>query len=142
MKNAFLVNCATFLSLVAAGMFFSVSQAAAQEEQTGDEAEEVVVVGAPIQRNRQVDRGTYGTPVEVIELSRQVSYADLDLSKYADVMEMEARIEATAKESCEKLSDMFRLDSPNTDEVKTCTQAAIKEAKERLQVAVAAANPD
>jgi len=138
MKKAILVYCATFMSLATAGIFTGIAPAAAQ--QPGDEAEEVVVVGAPIQRNRKVDRGTYGNSVEVIELMRQVSYADLDLTKYADVTEMEARIEATAKESCEQLSEMFRLDMPNKDEVTECTKTAIREAKEKLQLAIAAAN--
>lgn len=138
MKKIFLRYCTTFLALSAAGFLINISPAAAQQQET--EAEEVVVVGAPIQRNRKVERGTYGNEVEVIELMRQVSYADLDLTKYADVMEMEARIEATAKASCEQLSEMFRLDIPDKDEVVDCTRAAVREAKDKLQLAIAAAD--
>jgi len=138
MKKTFLASCATCISLAAAGFAMNIGVAVAKE--TGDQAEEIVVVGAPIQRNRKVERGTYGNDVEVIELMRQVSYADLDLTKYADVKEIESRIEATARESCEQLSEMFRLDMPKKEEVANCTKTAVMEAKEKLRVAIAAAN--
>jgi UrcA family protein len=142
MKKAFLTKYVIFLSLAAAGFLIGISQAAAQEAQAGAEAEEVVVVGAPIQRSRAKGWGTYGSSTEVIELSRRVSYADLDLTKYEDVMEMEKRIETTARESCEKLSDMFRLELPKANEVRTCTKTAVANARERLQVAIAGANSE
>ena len=139
MKKAFLSYCATFLALTATGFVINSNPAVAQ--QTGDETEEFIVVEAPIEHHQVVGRTANGAKTEIIELTRQVSYADLDLRKYADVTEMETRIEASANESCEKLSAMFRLDDPTgqASEIVSCTGQAVNEARMQLQRAIAVA---
>ena len=62
--------------------------------------EEVFVTGEPVIR-RQVGRTKLGFPIEIIELKGRVSYADLDLSKQADVTMFELRVETAAKRACE-----------------------------------------
>ena len=107
-------------------------------QQVAGEMEEVVVIEAPIVR-KWTERGRYGGKVEVIELRRRVSYADLDLAKHADVTTLETRIEDTAKESCETLSDMFPLDPMDKTEIRSCAKKAVNGTKEQVQAAIKAA---
>jgi UrcA family protein len=109
----------------------------AEAQQVAGEMEEVVVVEAPIMRS-WTERGRYGGKVEVIELTRRVNYADLDLSKPADVTTLETRIETTAKESCEALSDMFPLDPSDNMEILSCTKKAVNGTKKQVEAAIAA----
>ncbi len=76
---------------------------------------------------------------EFIELKRQVSFADLDLADYADVVELEARIEAVAKNSCHMLSEMFPFDGSGKMEIHRCQKRAIASALEQKELAIAAA---
>lgn len=126
--------------LVAAIGIVGMTGAPAIAQQAAEEAIEEIVVQAPVER-RQRKWTKSGGWIEVIELSRRVSFTDLDLSKYADVTELETRIETTAKGTCEQLAEMFPLDKSDRDEVRRCTQKAIKGADEQLQAAIAAAAP-
>jgi len=128
---------AGFLALAATGFVIKTDPAIAQ--QATEEILEEIVVGAPIVR-RQVGRTAIGAEIEVIELRRRVSYADLDLSKDADVTALKARIETTAKESCEQLSDMFPLDQSERREIQSCTNQAVDSTEEKVQAAIAAAS--
>jgi len=125
------------LALAATGLFIKTDPAIAQ--QVAEEMEEIVVE-APIVR-RQVGRSTIGAKIEVIELRRRLSFADLDLSKNADVTELKTRIETTAKESCEKLDDMFPLAEPSgVQGIRSCTDKAVAGTVEQVQAAIAAAS--
>jgi UrcA family protein len=127
---------AASLALAATGLFIKSDPANAQ--QTAEKVDEIVVE-APIAR-RQVERTTSSAKAEVIELRRRVSYADLDLSKYADVTELNTRIETTAKEFCEQLSDMFPFNGADRGEISSCTNQAVDGAEEQVQAAIAAAS--
>ena len=97
------------------------------------------MVTAPTER-RMVGRTAAGARVEIIELRRRVSYANLDLTKHADVTELKARIETVAKESCEKLDEMFPFIEPTgRDEIRRCTKRAINGTEAELQATIAAA---
>ena len=126
-----------FLALAATGLVINPDPAIAQ--QAAEEIMEEIVVEAPIVR-RQVGRTAIGAKIEVIELKRRVGYADLDLSKDADVAKLKARIKTTAKESCEQLSDMFPLDPSDRREIQSCTDQAVDGAEEQVQAAIAAAS--
>lgn len=125
--------------LVAAIGVVGMTGAPAIAQQAAEEAIEEIVVYAPVERRQR--KWSKGGWVEVIELSRRVTFTDLDLSKYADVTELETRIETTAKGACEQLVEMFPLDKSDKDDVRRCTQKAIKGAEEQLQAAIAAAAP-
>ena len=129
---------AGFLALAATGFVIKTDPAIAQ--QAAEEITEEIVVEAPFVR-RQVGRSaTTGAEIEVIELRRRVSYADLDLSKDADVTALKARIETTAKESCEKLSDMFPFRPSDRREIQRCTNQTVDGTEEKVQAAIAAAS--
>lgn len=124
---------AGLLALAATGFVIKSDPAIAQ--QVVEKAHETIVIEAPIVR-RQVGIDK----VEVIELRRRVSYVDLDLSKYADVTELKTRIETTAKESCEQLSDMFPHDPSDRREIRRCTNRAVDGTEEQVQAAITAAS--
>ena len=126
-----------FMALLALLSITWLTDTKAVEQQVAGEMEEVVVVEAPIMRS-WTERGRYGGKVEVIELTRRVNYADLDLSKQADIATLETRIEATAKASCEALSDMFPLDPSDTTEILSCTKKAVNGTKKQVQAAIEA----
>ena len=112
-----------------------VNEIKQKAEEAVEEVEEIIVE-APIMR-RVVGRTAPGAKIEVIELRRRVSYADLDLTKYADVNELKARIETAAQDSCEKLDEMYPLMKPaGRQEIRRCTSEAIERSEEELQAAI------
>ena len=134
MKRRVLVACAILPALVAADVMTRANLAVAQ--QAGEDMDEIVVK-APVERPRFL-RGGMQEPLEQIELQRRVSYADLDLSKDANVTELRTRIETTANDSCKKLSKMFPRPS-DAGEISRCTNRAVDGAEEQVQAAIAAA---
>jgi len=143
MKKSFPKYCATFIALAGAGFVMLTAPAFAKmsnHKQANDKMEKIVVIGAPIERTRVVGRSEIGAPIEVIELRRQVSYADLDLKKYADVMKIKSRIQKVAKESCKDLSNMFPLNPSDISEVDRCTRKAVAGTKEQVKEAIANAS--
>ncbi len=62
-----------------------------------------ITVFAPEVVRRRVGVGRFGNPIEVVSLTRTVSYADLDLGKPQDAAELRRRIRATANEACREL---------------------------------------
>ncbi len=134
-RLTFTFGSGTLLALAATALVFKTDPAIAQQVA---EAMEEIVVEAPIVR-RQVGRSAAGAKIEVIELRRRLSYADLDLSKDVDVTELKTRIETTAKESCEKLDDMFPFAEPTGGQgIRSCTDKAVAGTEEQVQAAIAA----
>src|SRR5215471_7324295 len=72
-------------------------------------SEEMTVYESPfIVRQEQVSRGWLTSlPETRISVSRDVSYADLDLSKATDVTAMEGRIRDAARENCRELNRRY-----------------------------------
>lgn len=135
------VYCASITALIAIGLVLTSNSVNAQQtgqERTSEVIEEVVAVESPIERERA---GPTGMTIEIIGLKRQVSFADLDLSKHADVTELERRIETTAKESCEKLEEMYPLprNPSRSADIRRCTKQAIGNAADEIDAAIAAA---
>jgi UrcA family protein len=128
--------------LVATGLLTWTGAAAAQE--TGEKevsgAIEEVVVEAPVVSRKVAATSPTGYTTEMIQLRRQVTFADLDLTDESDVKVLEERIETTAREACQALDDMLDRDKQDPTDVFRCTKQAIKNARKELEAAVAAAN--
>jgi len=135
MKNTFQAHCTMFLALAATGLFIEADLAVAQ--QASEEIEEIAVQ-APIERHDIGPASVTPIKTEIIELKQRVSFADLDLTKHADVNELDTRIVAVAKESCEKLSDMSPLNWLSLAEMQRCTKNAIASAEKQKELAIAA----
>lgn len=97
-----------------------------------------LVVVAPRLVRHEVGRTSSGSPVELISLSRRVSYADLDLKVHANVIELDKRIENIAKEACEQLATLFPLSESSTED---CVDDAIDGAMAQARAAIEAAAP-
>lgn len=130
------------VSLVATGLLMWTGAVAAQEtgEKKASGAIEEVVVEAPVVRRKVAATSPSGYTTEMIQLRREVTFADLDLTDESDVKKFEERIETTAKEACEALDDMLDRDKQDPTDVFRCTKQAIKDVKKEFEAAVAAAN--
>ena len=128
--------------LVATGLLTWTGAAAAQE--TGEKevsgAIEEVVVEAPVVSRKVAATSPTGYTTEMIQLRRQVTFADLDLTDESDVKVLEERIETTAREACQALDDMLDRDKQDQTDVFRCTKQAVKGAKKEFEAVVAAAN--
>jgi UrcA family protein len=102
-----------------------------------DYDKKVIVTEGPVIR-RQEGRTKRGFPIEIIELTRRVSYADLDLSKEADVSVFELRVETAAKRSCEQLANKQSFESTSASAITRCVSEAVDRSVEQMQAAIAA----
>ncbi len=136
-KLTFSLFLAALFALAATGLFIKSDPAVAQQ---ATEKMDEIVVQAPVERRKEGLASTTGAKIELIELRRRVYFADLDLSKNADVTELKTRITTTAKESCKQLSDMFPLDPSDRFEIRRCTDKAVDDTEEQVQEAIAAAS--
>lgn len=125
-------------SLAIAAIALTIGSAPASAQPTADEVEEITVK-APVVRRMVGGPAVVGATDEIIELNRRVSYSDLDLSKEADVAELETRIESVARDSCDQLSGMFPGDRWESRDIQRCTKQAVDGAEEQVLAAIAAA---
>jgi UrcA family protein len=96
-----------------------------------------ITVTAPRTVTKQVVERTATGNIELITLQRRVSYADLDLTRHADVVQLEARVNDVAKEACEDPAKTYALSDPKTPD---CVRAAVADARPQLNAAIAAAS--
>ena len=100
----------------------AASTASAQESyrDTDQNGTEHVIVNAPREWMRHYPDGT-------VTLSREVSYADLDLATHDGARELRHRIRYTARDVCEALNDRTAADDPlNRMDVRRCAHAAFR----------------
>ena len=137
-----IVTGVAFVFFLAMSVLFRTSPVLAQDD---DEAEfraaiEEVSVEAPVVTRKVTARGPSGYTTEVIQLRRQVSYADLDLTDENDLEEFDRRIEMTAREACEALKELFPKGQKNAVDVYRCTKQALENSEDAFESVVAAAN--
>lgn len=130
MKNTIPTRLTTSLIIAVSGLFLAADLAVAQE------FTEEVVVRTKIDRSGTKSSLGAGATTEIIELNRYVSFADLDLGKKADVDKLDARIEAIAKESCQKLSEMFPLNRSDMMEIDLCVKRAVTSVNKPKEIAL------
>lgn len=136
-KNPLSMNITAMLA-AACIFIFGIAPASASDE--SDEMEEIIVQ-APMSVERKALHSAADPTVttEMVELTRKVYIGDLDLSKHADVKELESRIELMAKDSCKKLSAMFPLSGSRSRDARGCVDRAIKSAMAEKEAAITAA---
>ena len=139
-KSPVLSVCSVLL--VSTGLLLGTGAAAAQDtgEKKAGEAIEEVIVEAPVVRRKVAATSPTGYTTEMIQLRRQVTFSDLDLTDETDVKMLQERIETTAKEACQALDDMLDRDKQDPTDVFRCTKQAIKDAEKEVEAVVAAAN--
>jgi UrcA family protein len=123
--------------LVVAMLGCGVAGVAAQTARVGEPVFELTVVAPRLVRRQTARDSASGAPAELVSLTRRVSYSDLDLTRYADVRELDRRIETVAREACEQLAGVFPLSDSNTPD---CVAEAVAGAKAQAERAIAAAS--
>ena len=104
---------------------------AQQGSQTSEGSEEITVTAPRLVQRKIVGRSMIGAPIEVISLSRKVSYADLDLTTPEGWAELRKRISDTARAACKQLdtmypdSDLFQATPSDQNCAKTATKDAM-----------------
>jgi UrcA family protein len=104
-----------------------------ENEQIIIHAPELVVKRAPIS-----GRSYNLQNAEVVTGEKALSFADLDLSKPADVMELQKRISDTAKDICQDLSRRYPRTSFQVVVDRDCVKSAVDEATGVMKDLVAA----
>lgn len=115
--------------------------AAVLAQPSGKPVDDVIVVEAPLKVSHESRVKSPVMRTETVELSREVGFSDLDLTKHADVMELRGRVEAMAEQSCKQLEELFPL--PRSDEaaLRRCVERAVASAQDALDAAIANASP-
>ena len=117
------------VALVAAGVVVASGPALAQETaQVTIQAERTAKV---------VGRSYTGVPIELVTLTRRVSYADLDLSTHTGATELEKRVSDTAKDACKQLDTLYPLTASAGGP--SCVKKATDDAMVQAHAAIAAA---
>jgi len=97
---------------------------------------EEITITAPRVIHEQVGRSpSTGAAIERISLTRQVSYADLDLTKPAGAAELEKRVGDTAKEACKQLDSLYPLAPKDPTCIDKATDGGMKQAKAAIDAA-------
>ena len=121
----------THLAILAAGMAMAAGSVIAQPM-------EVVTVEAA--RSSKVGQSSYGVPIREVTIQSRVSYADLDLTSASGALELENRIKATAKSTCEQIK--VEIPAEGSSEaacIKDAVDGAMKEAQKVIAAKRAAA---
>jgi len=82
-------------------------------------------------------RDVRGGPVEMVQLSRRVSFADLNIATYSGATELHKRIASIARDVCHQLEQKYpgSTDLPSG----SCVSEAINSAMAQANAAIAAA---
>jgi len=88
-----------------------------------------------------ITQGHYPKTTQAVQLSRTVSYADLDLSTSAGANEFQSRIQGTAEQVCDQLRAFAPAGSAGAEmnERATCVKGAVDAAMDRARLVVASA---
>jgi UrcA family protein len=132
--------CTTFTAFVLTGFFVMVGSSVAQEandDQTSEVIEEVVKIEARLERRFVGRPNELGVRTEAFEIKQAVSFADLDLGKYADVIELKSRIENVATESCAMLAEEYPIPLWERGDLRHCITEAIESTDDELEAIIA-----
>jgi UrcA family protein len=110
---------------------------AAAFAQQADQTPNVEIEAGKVQQT-EVRVDYTGMPVEQLQVDRQVSYADLDLTTPSGAAELNRRITEAAKEDCEQLDTADPIDLSYTDGA-SCVKAATDGALKQVKAAIVAA---
>jgi len=126
---------ATSRSMLVTALAFALTSAAAVAQ---DKSSEVTIV-ATQQVELAAGRTNGGQRVEVAQLSRVVSYADLNIATHSGATELEKRINNAARAVCKKLEVLYPSGTSHGLGSGSCVADATKDAMAKARVAIAAA---
>ena len=135
MTTSVAAPCSIQVVLTAVALAMTGTSAIAQQTETSE---------VKIEASRSVQRigtSTIGAPIEIVQLTRRVNYADLDLATHRGALDLERRINDTAKAACKQLDTLYPLGTTEGPgkEGKSCVKAAVDSAMVQAQASIAAA---
>ena len=102
------------------------------------ESEQITVDGPYTVRQEMTKRSMAGELGEQhLSVSQNVSYADLDLTKYADVEILRQRVRTAAKDSCKELTRRFPVSMYIPVTTDTCARDAARNGLAQVDAAAA-----
>lgn len=120
-----------FRSLVGAAIAATATMAVAQQL-----PEVKVVADRPVLAQ---GRTASGHPVEVIQLSRTVSYADINVASRIGAKVLEQRVADAAKAVCDELATLYPTGTSHELGTGSCVTDTVKAAAPQVQAAITAA---
>lgn len=121
--------------VAAAALMAALATAVAQ---TPPPQQEVTIHAQGHVKEARVGTSSSGIPIDQLQLSRAVSYSDLDLRGQAGQDELRDRIRHVARQTCQQLRSLYPVALWTTD-YPTCVHDATEDAMAQLPAAVAAA---
>lgn len=109
---------------LAAGAFSFLGTVAVAQNSSGSEGQSTVTVQAPRVVHKSAGVGANGLALEQLSLTREVSFADLNLDTPEGKVALHDRIRSNAREACQQLAALYPF-SIFTDDVQTCVQNAM-----------------
>jgi UrcA family protein len=104
-----------------------------------DPMQEIVVeAAAPVHSQPTQESPPGGASVDLLSVRYHVHLGNLDLTKHADVLALEAKITEAAKKGCQDIKKQYPL-RPMSDE-DACVANAVKSAMVKAREAIAAAD--
>ena len=116
--------------LLSVGLFVATGPTIAQPtiaQPATAQPPEVVTVTAPRVVHQTVGRSNIGAPIEVTSISREVKFADSDLSTESGTAAIKERIGDIARDMCEELDKMYPLEQRDTSCARNATNDAMKQ---------------
>lgn len=141
MRRVKYASVAIIGAMIAGTTYFSHSAVAEEASGQPEVMQEITIVAPYLVHKQVVGRSTIGAPIEVLSISRRVSYADLDLTKASDAATLKKRISDTAKDACEYLfSTDHGTTLPPVTSSRACAKTATAEAMMLANDVIAASN--
>lgn len=84
-------------------------------------------------------RTASGHPVEVVQLSRVVNYADINVASHIGAKVLEQRVADAAKAVCDELATLYPTGTSHELGTGSCVTDTVKAAAPQVQAAIAAA---
>lgn len=116
---------------------FALACGAAVAQSTGTSGQ-VTITASGVVKHKQVGVSYTGMPIEQLDLTRRVSYRDLNLRTAAGQDKLKHRIDYTAREACKQLTALYPFALWRTSQA-DCVHRAIDSAMAEVPTAVAAA---
>jgi UrcA family protein len=117
--------------LLSFGLFVAGGSALAQTPPPAQAPEEVTVTAPRVVHQTVGRSSTTGAPIEVTSISREVKFADINLSTPSGEAAVKERITQTARGMCKELDKMYPLEQRDPD----CARKAIRDAMKQVDKA-------
>ena len=134
------IKTARLTAFVALASVTAISVAAPPDRDVTVQGFAPVSVEANAHAVSQIGTSSKGGPIERMQLSGRVNYADLDLTTYAGATELYRRIDAAVRQACERLDEQYPLSASigsrsGPDCLKSARATADRQARELVAAA-------